>query len=148
MARKAKEQPTPEVEPNTAEQAEASAGNDRNCGKECTGPDGVCPNLLPDFGCKLDGEATEAERDGEKPDFLANLPDPCVYCGPSVKNVARQYTTYQGGGIPDALREFIKAHPAARGLITSAGKFAAMRKRLETPGTAEAILYKTVKSEL
>lgn len=85
----------------------------------------------------------EAERD-----LFANLPDPCVYCGPSVKNVARQYTTYQGGGIPEALREFIKAHPAARGLITSAGKFAAMRKRLETPGTAEAILYKTVKSEL
>ena len=87
--------------------------------------------------------APEAERD-----LFANLPDPCVYCGPSVKNVARQYTTYQGGGIPDALREFIKAHPAARGLITSTGKFAAMRKRLETPGTAEAILYKTVKSEL
>ena len=87
--------------------------------------------------------APEAERD-----LFANLPDPCVYCGPSVKNVARQYTTYQGGGIPEALREFIKAHPAARGLITSAGKFVAMRKRLETPGTAEAILYKTVKSEL
>ena len=87
--------------------------------------------------------APEAERD-----MFAGLPDPCVYCGPSVKNVARQYTTYQGGGIPDALRDFIKAHPAARGLITSAGQFAAMRKNLETPGTAEAILYKTVKSEM
>lgn len=92
----------------------------------------------------------EAEQTAPEPerDLFANLPDPCVYCGPSVKNVARQYTTYQGGGIPDALRDFIKAHPAARGLITSTGKFAAMRKRLETPGTAEAILYKSVKSEL
>ena len=89
--------------------------------------------------------APEAEQTAPEADLFANLPDPCVYCGPSVKNVARQYTTYQGGGIPDALRDFIKAPPAARGLITSTGKFAAIRKRLETPGTAEAILYKTVK---
>ena len=78
---------------------------------------------------------------------FAKLPNPCVYCGPSVKGVARQYTTYQGG-IPDALREFINAHPDALGLIVHTGKFQAMRKRLETYGTKEAKLYQKVKAEL
>lgn len=75
------------------------------------------------------------------------FPNPCVYCGPSVRGVARQYTTYQGG-VPDALKEFVKEHPAARGLIVPAGKFASVRRRLETPGTAEFIAFKRVKAEL
>lgn len=87
--------------------------------------------------------------DGKKPerDIFANLPNPCVYCGPTVRGMARQYTTYQGG-IPNELREFIKAHPAARGLLVSTAKFASVRKRLDTPGTAEAVLFKKVKSQL
>jgi len=80
-------------------------------------------------------------------DPFAKIPNPCVYCGPSVRGVARQYTTYQGG-ISDALREFIKAHPKALGLVVSTGGFPSMRKRLETPGTLEANLYKDVKEEL
>jgi len=93
-------------------------------------------------------EPEAAEQDEEAgPDMFANLPNPCVYCGPSVKGVARQYTTYQGG-IPDALRNFIKDHPGALGLIVSTGTFPAMRKRLETYGTKEAELYKAVKAEL
>ncbi len=93
----------------------------------------------------------DSAKSGEKKpeqDIFANLPSPCVYCGPTVRGVARQYTTYQGGGIPDELREFIKAHPAARGLLVSTAKFASVRKRLDTPGTAEAILFKKVKSQL
>lgn len=77
----------------------------------------------------------------------AALPNPCVYCGPSVKGVTRQYTTYQGG-IPGALREFFQAHPEALGLVTSTEEFPAMRRRLETPGTKEAELYKAVKAVL
>ena len=91
---------------------------------------------------KTTPEQTTPERDE-----FANIPNPCVYCGPSVKGVARQYTTYQGG-IPDALREFIKARPEALGLIVSTGKFPAMRRRLETHGTREAKLYKAVKARL
>lgn len=86
---------------------------------------------------------TETERD-----LFAGLPNPCVYCGPSVPGVARQYTTYQGGGISEALREFVKKYPQVRGLIVSAGQFAAVRKRLDTPETAEARLYKQVKELL
>lgn len=84
----------------------------------------------------------ESERDE-----FADIPNPCVYCGPSVRGVARQYTTYMGG-IPEPLKEFVKAHPAARRLIVSTAKFASTRKRLETYGTAEAAIYKKVKDEL
>ena len=91
------------------------------------------------------GQETEAQV--PERDEFANLPSPCVYCGPTVRGVARQYTTYQGG-IPGSLKEFIKEHPAARGLIVSTEKFAGIRKRLETHGTAEAIIYKKVKDEL
>ena len=70
-----------------------------------------------------------------------------VYCGPSVRNVARQYTVY-AGEIPDALREFIQTHPAAGGLLVPVEKFAETRRKLEVKGTAEAILYNKVKSEL
>ena len=52
-----------------------------------------------------------------------------VYCGPTVRGVAKQYTVFHGG-IPDVER------------------FAETRKRLETAGTAETILYGKIKSEL
>lgn len=93
-------------------------------------------------------ELDMAEQEApQKPDRFAKIPNPCVYCGPSVRGVARQYTTYQGG-ISDALREFIKVHPQALGLVVSTGEFPFMRKRLETPGTLEANLYKAVKEKL
>lgn len=97
----------------------------------------------------LERTGDQERTDDQEPerDEFANLPNPCVYCGPSVRGVARQYTTYQGG-IPGSLKEFIKEHPAARGLIVSTEKFAGIRKRLETHGTAEAIIYKKVKDEL
>lgn len=70
-----------------------------------------------------------------------------VYCGPSVRNVARQYTVY-AGKIPEALREFIQTHPAAGGLLVPVEKFAEIRRKLDTKGTAEAVLYNKVKSEM
>ena len=90
------------------------------------------------------GEITlkEPERD-----VLAGIQNPCVYCGPTVRGVARQYTTYQGG-ITDTLRDFITEHPEARKLIVSTAQFPAYRRRLDTPGTAEAKLYKWVKEQL
>lgn len=92
------------------------------------------------------GNQEQTGQEQERDEF-ADIPNPCVYCGPSVRGVARQYTTYQGG-IPDPLKEFIKEHPAARGLIVPASRFAIVRKRLETRGTAESIIYKKVKDEL
>ena len=72
---------------------------------------------------------------------------PVVYCGPSVRGVARQYTVY-AGTIPAALADFIQAHPAAKGLLVSVGRFAQVRSTLGRSGTAEAILFQKIKSEL
>lgn len=75
------------------------------------------------------------------------FPKPCVYCGPSVRGVARQYTVYSGT-VPEALVKFIEEHPAARGLMVSVESFAKTRSNLGKSGTAEAILYHKIKSEL
>ena len=64
-----------------------------------------------------------------------------VYCGPTVRGVFR-------GGIPEALVAFIAIHPEAAALVVDVERFAETRKRLETAGTAEAILYGKIKSEL
>lgn len=71
----------------------------------------------------------------------------CVYCGPSVRGVVRQYTVY-AGEIPAVLKEFISKHPLAKGLLVPVERFAQTRQRLETPGTTEAILYRKIQSEL
>lgn len=88
-----------------------------------------------------------AETAGQERAVSPAYPNPCVYCGPSVRGVARQYTVYSGK-LPAALEEFIKAHPAAKGLIVSVNRFAQVRSNLEKSGTAEAILYQKIKSEL
>ncbi len=94
-------------------------------------------------------EDEEKKRKQEEQDkaFFDKLPNPCVYCGPSVRGVARQFTVYHGG-IPDALKEFIKEHRAAKGLLVSVERFAQVRTRLETPGTGEYILFRKVRAEL
>ena len=93
------------------------------------------------------GSEMEQASSDEEQDLFAGIQNPCVYCGPTVRGVARQYTTYQGG-IPDTLRDFIKEHPEARQLIVSTAQFPAYRRRLDTPGTAEAKLYKRVKEQV
>lgn len=92
-------------------------------------------------------EDTAPTQEAPERDVLAGIQNPCVYCGPTMRGVARQYTTFQGG-IPDALRDFIKEHPEARQLIVSTAQFPAMRRRLDTTGTAEAKLYKRVKEQI
>lgn len=93
-----------------------------------------------------DEEKKKRQEEQDKA-FFDKLPNPCVYCGPSVRGVARQFTVYNGG-IPDALKEFIKEHRAAKGLIVSVERFAQVRTRLETPGTGECILFRKVRAEL
>lgn len=72
---------------------------------------------------------------------------PHVYCGPSVRGVAKQYNVYSGG-LPGPLMELMEAHPAARALTVPVEKFAETRRALETPGTAQAVLYAKLKKEL
>lgn len=89
---------------------------------------------------KMTEQTVQAEK---KPAY----PQPCVYCGPTVPNVARQYTVYSYG-IPKELVAFIQEHPAARGMLVSVERFPEMRKRLDTPSSAQAVLYKKIRSEM
>ena len=72
---------------------------------------------------------------------------PCVYCGPSVRGVVKQYTVF-AGGIPEPLQAFIDNHPEAKALLVAVDRFAETRKKIETAGSAESILYHKIKSEL
>ena len=70
-----------------------------------------------------------------------------VYCGPTVRGVAKQYTVFHGG-IPEALEDFSERHPEVKALLVPVEQFAETRRKMETAGTAEAILYHKIKSEL
>lgn len=86
-------------------------------------------------------EETKSEAEEIKADKVN------VYCGPSIRGVIRQYTTISGG-IPELLKEFMQEHPIVGALIVPTERFAEVRSKLETAGTAEAILYKQIKAEL
>lgn len=95
------------------------------------------------------GEEVERERTTlQAASICGSLPDPCVYCGPSIKGVARQYAIYQGGEIPEPLAEIIRGYPDARKLLVSTEAFPDMRKQLDTPETPEAGLYKAFRRAL
>ena len=72
---------------------------------------------------------------------------PCVYCGPTVRGVVKQYTVF-AGNIPEPLQAFIGKHPEAKALLVEVDRFAETRKKIETAGSAESILYHKIKSEL
>ena len=91
------------------------------------------------------GNTTQGSEAAERK--LEKFPDPCVYCGPSVRGVARQFTVYRGG-IPNVLENFLKEHPTAKRLLVSEERFAQVRARLETAGTVESILFQKLKAEL
>lgn len=88
-----------------------------------------------------------AHVNAPKQENKSAYPKPCVYCGPSVRGVSRQYTVYTGE-VPEALAEFVKKHPAAKGLIVPVARFAETRRNLGKSGTAEAILFEKIKSEI
>jgi len=70
-----------------------------------------------------------------------------VYCGPSIRGVARQYTVFNGG-LPEHVKEFAEQHPLIKALTVPVDRFAEMRSKLETRGTAEALIFSKLKSEL
>lgn len=88
---------------------------------------------------------TEAGQEikGKDAEMESRTSVPVVYCGPSIKGVARQYTVY-ANELPEQLKALMERIPAARGLVVRVDDFARTRKNLEIPGTAEAILYEAV----
>ena len=103
-------------------------------------------SAAPQVRVDVDVKVTNMERKAP-PQPATKAIGTVVYCGPSVKGVAKQYTVFHGG-IPRALAEFADRHKAANAMIVPIEKFAEMRNRLETAGTAEARLYQKIKSEL
>ena len=49
---------------------------------------------------------------------------------------------------PEALEDFSERHPEVKALLVPVEQFAETRRKMETAGTAEAILYHKIKSEL
>ena len=93
-------------------------------------------------------EAKKPEKAKGKATPKAEKADtPMVYCGPSIRGVARQYTVFNGD-MPEMLKQFIEEHPIARMLIVPTAEFAEMRRKLETKGSSESVIFKEVKSEL
>ena len=73
-------------------------------------------------------------------------PRPCVWCGPSVKGVAAQYTVFTE--MPKQLEALVEQIPAARGLVVALDKFPQVRRKLEESGTKENAWYNEVKHSL
>ena len=71
-----------------------------------------------DMAAPMSEAAAAAEAKTAVPMEREAKTGPVVYCGPSVRGVARQYTVYVGT-IPAALADFIQAHPAAKGRLVS-----------------------------
>lgn len=92
-------------------------------------------------------EAAEAKPESRQKEEAAEDSGSLVYCGPSIKGVARQYSVYSNG-IPNALKALVNAHPVAKALIVPLERFAETRLKLEQKGSAESIIYNAFKSEL
>lgn len=76
-----------------------------------------------------------------------------VYCGPSVRGVARQYTSFTGE-LPEPMKKLVEQHPAVQNLIVPYDKVAETRERMERPDipgqpkTTERVIYELLKAEL
>ena len=73
-------------------------------------------------------------------------PSPCMWCGPSVKGVAAQYTVFTE--MPKQLEALVEQIPAARGLVVALDKFPQVRRALEGVGSKESKWYTKVKCAL
>lgn len=69
-----------------------------------------------------------------------------VYCGPTVRNLIRQY--FISEGIPEYMNKFLEEHPIARSLFVPIEKFPETRVKLETKGSREYLLYNKLKKEM
>ena len=100
-----------------------------------------------------EAERTETEKEAALMEMKAEAErEPAetgsfVYCGPSIRGVARQFTVFNGGR-SETLKGLTPTHPPLRPLICSVDRFAEMRRKLETKGTAEALIFAKLKLEL
>lgn len=63
-----------------------------------------------------------------------------VYCGPTVKGIAPQYTVFVDG-LPEKLKEKVEQVPLLNALIVPLDKLAETRVKIDQEGARENILY-------
>lgn len=74
---------------------------------------------------------------------------PLVYCGPTVKNVVKQFTVYSStAAVPAAVNELLTKIPAAKGMMVPIEKFAKTRADLENPKSSAGLIFAAVKAAL
>ena len=72
------------------------------------------------------------------------LPETVVYCGPTLRGIAKQYTPYTDG-LPDALEQLCARVPLLRELIVPLSKLADERAALNTSGSRESMIFDKAK---
>ena len=80
---------------------------------------------------------TAAKKAAETP----AAPEAVVYCGPTIKGVARQFTAYNNG-LPVTLQGLVDKYPLLKNLIVPVEQFAEFKKELNTPDSAVNIIFK------
>lgn len=72
-----------------------------------------------------------------------------VYCGPTVKNVVKQFTVYSDpNALPDDLTDFLNKIPTAKGMLIPVSRFAQVRAELENPKSSSSIIFAAIKAAL
>lgn len=69
-----------------------------------------------------------------------------VFCAPTVKGVARQYTVFTQG-LPEHVLKWVEEHTSAKALIVPVERFADVRKKLSDPKSAENIISRKLEKE-
>lgn len=70
-----------------------------------------------------------------------------VWCGPTVRGVAVQYTTFIGG-LPQRVQNLIAKYPAAAALVVPYDRFAETRLRISGGKAAECILIHNLQKQI
>lgn len=70
-----------------------------------------------------------------------------VYCGPTIKGVAKQFTVYQDG-LPEALVQEMVKNPVIGALIVPLLDFPKTRMALGNPASAESIFFNKILENL
>lgn len=74
-------------------------------------------------------------------------PAAMVYCGPTVRGVAKRYTVYHNG-LPETLKKLTVQFPEAGELTVPLDRFAATRKALQQVDSTQSLLYARLSMKL
>lgn len=91
--------------------------------------------------------ATKAAAETTQKAAAQKTEDTVVYCGPTVRGVAQQFTPFIGG-VPQRVQDFVNKYPEAAKLIVPYGDFAKVRERIASGKGAECVMIRSIKNKL